>query len=133
MIRGRFRFMTKRTDPPDLTAASAPAKPAPLYDAETDLPRTEDGVPHLQFEQIRRVGLADLTAVAEYHVEPCVGAVSHHIRLVNGGVIRFAYSLAGDLLELSAEKVLVAWDGDGVVLFDALPPEPATRSHRRDE
>lgn len=96
-----------------------------VYDAETLLPRNEDGLPYLQFKQIKRVGLADLTAVANHHVERRFGAVSHHIRLVNGGIIRFAYSSAGDLFELYGEKVIIAWSGDGVILFDLPPPQPA--------
>lgn len=91
-----------------------------LVDAETALPRNADGVPVLNLKQITKVGIADLTAVAEHHIESHFGSISHHVRLHNGGVINFAYSENGSLLELGGEQVIVAYSGGGIVIFDML-------------
>lgn len=51
--------------------------------------------------------------------------MSHHVRLVNGGEVRFAYALDGHLLELSGDKVAISIKPGGKVMFDIMAePEP---------
>jgi hypothetical protein len=73
---------------------------------------------------ISRIGIADLTTVAEYRIEEHFGSVSHHIRFRNGGVFRFAYALSGELLELSGENGSIRVTPEGVCTVGPYqPPE----------
>jgi len=65
--------------------------------------------------QITRVGLADLRDVTEHRIEEHFGSVSHHVRFRNGGVLRFACAVTGNLLELSGEKLNIRLSPEGVI------------------
>jgi hypothetical protein len=99
------------------------AESSDMIDANT-LPVDEDGVPYVHLERISRVGLADLATVAEYRIEEHFGSISHHVRLCNGGKLRFAYALSGELLELSGEQLLISITPEGVCMVGPYrPPE----------
>lgn len=62
----------------------------------------------LELGRIRSVGIDDLSAVEEHCINRVYDTVSHFIRFAGGGELRFAFSLAGELLELSGQGVRIS-------------------------
>ena len=67
---------------------------------------------------IRSVGLLDLSEVLSHQVNHVFGSVSHVVHLVNGGVVRYAFS-AHELIELSGYGVRAVMDREGCIRFGA--------------
>lgn len=71
----------------------------------------------LTLESVNAVTVADLTWVEQHTITRVFDSVSHFIRFIGGGELRFAFSFAGDLLELSAERVGMKITPDGETLI----------------
>jgi hypothetical protein len=81
-----------------------------------------DGDVELMLECVNAVTVADLRWVEQHTITRVFDSVSHFIRFVGGGELRFAFSLEGDLLELSGEHVAMSISPDGETLvFQPLP------------
>lgn len=71
----------------------------------------------LTLECVQAVTVADLRWVEQHTITRVFDSVSHFIRLVGGGELHFAFSFAGDLLELSAERAEMSITADGQTLI----------------
>ncbi len=72
--------------------------------------------------RITHVGLADLAEVSEHRIEEHFGSISHHVRFRNGGILRFACALTGELLELSGEKLNIRISPEGDIVIGLFEP-----------
>ncbi len=82
----------------------------------------KDGDVELTLESVNAVTVADLRWVEQHTITRVFDSVSHFIRFVGGGELRFAFSFEGDLLELSGEHVAMSISPDGETLvFRPLP------------
>lgn len=87
----------------------------------TGLKTTSSGL-EVTLEKICRVGIADLSSIAEHRIVALCHSTSHFIRFHQGGCLRFAYSDKGELLELSAEAVNITIDKtSGAILVAPCP------------
>lgn len=67
-------------------------------------------------ECVGAVTVADLQWVEQHTITRLFDSVSHFIRFVGGGELRFAFNHAGDLLELSGEAVAMSIMDEGETL-----------------
>ena len=64
---------------------------------------------------VQSVGIENLIDVEIHEINKLFGSISHYIRFVNGGEVKFSYNSAGKLLELSGKGVLASiQDGDRI-------------------
>jgi hypothetical protein len=72
-----------------------------------------DGDLEFSLESIATVGVEDLRWVEQHAISRVYNSISHFIRFVGGGEVRFAFSLDGDLLELSCTgAAMIIRDGN---------------------
>lgn len=69
---------------------------------------------------IRSVGIADLTQVQSHHVNRIAGSTSHVVHFIGGGLLRFAYSEQGKLIELSGRHVRALASAEHEIVFSAV-------------
>lgn len=72
---------------------------------------------------VTSVALANLCEVHSHEVVHVAGMVSHNVRFVDGGQLRFAYSTRGELVELHCSGVSVAMTPDGCFMA-GMPGSP---------
>ena len=82
--------------------------------------RNDDGSLLVTMPTIRSVGIADLTQVQSHHVTRIAGSTSHVVHFAGGGLLRFAYSDQGQLIELSARHVRGLVSAEHEVVFSAV-------------
>jgi hypothetical protein len=70
-----------------------------------------------ELSAIKSVGIADLADVQSHEIVRIFGSVSHHVRFVGGGELRFAYNTRSELLELSANGVKGSISEDHRLVF----------------
>jgi hypothetical protein len=70
-----------------------------------------------ELSTIKSVGIADLADVHSHEIVRIFGSVSHHVRFVGGGELRFVYNTRGELLELSASSVKGSISDDHRLVF----------------
>jgi hypothetical protein len=75
---------------------------------------------------ITSVGLCNLCEIRSHEVVRVAGLVSHSVRFMDGGQMRFAYNERGELVELYSRGVSVAISKDGRVLA-AMAGSPVLR------
>lgn len=68
---------------------------------------------------IRSVGIADLTHVQSHHINRIAGSTSHVVHFIGGGLLRFAYSEQGKLIELSGRHVRGRVSAGNEIVFSA--------------
>jgi hypothetical protein len=68
-------------------------------------------------ECVDAVTVSDLQWVEQHTITRVFNSVSHFIRFVGGGELRFAFSFEGDLLELSGVGVEMSSMHDGETLI----------------
>ncbi|NKI68182.1 hypothetical protein GN109_02015 [Collimonas pratensis] len=66
---------------------------------------------------IKSVGVTNLADVETHAIHTVMGSTSHYIRFHGGGEVNFAYSHAGQLIELSAYHVEARANQEGAVFF----------------
>lgn len=81
----------------------------------------------ITFEYVKAVTVADLAWVEEHTITRVFDTVSHFVRFVGGGQLRFAFSFDGDLLELSSDGASLTVSPDGQTLVFG-PKSLATRA-----
>lgn len=52
------------------------------------------------------VGIKNLVEVESYTINTIVGSRSHVVRFINGGYLQFTYNNAGQIVDLTAEKLI---------------------------
>lgn len=72
---------------------------------------------------VTSVALANLCEVHSHDVLRVAGMVSHSVRFVDGGQLRFAYNTRGELVDLHCRGVCVAMTPDGCVMA-GMPGSP---------
>ena len=84
-----------------------------------DLPVTlnSDGNSVLQLDQIKSVGIRNISDVVEHRINTIVGTRSHMVRFVNGGLLTYAYNDAGQLIELCATHLMTIISKNNEVSF----------------
>jgi len=82
--------------------------------------RDDEGNLLVTMPTIRRVGIADLTQVQSHRVNRIAGSTSHVVHFVGGGLLRFAYSEQGELIELSGRHVRGLVSAGHEVVFSAV-------------
>ena len=68
---------------------------------------------------IRQVGIFDLAEVKSYYINTVGTSTSHVVCFHGGGYLRYAYSQAGELIELSGRSVRSYEDREGNCMFGA--------------
>jgi hypothetical protein len=81
--------------------------------------RDDDGNLFVTMPTIRSVGIADLAQVQSHHVTHIAGSTSHVVHFTGGGLLRFAYSERGELIELSGRHVRGLLSAEHEVVFSA--------------
>ena len=81
--------------------------------------RSAQGDIRARLPQIRSVGVADLADVLSHEIVCIVGSVSHHVRFVRGGDLRFAFNSRGELIELHSSNLAVSVSPDQRLIFSA--------------
>ncbi len=71
---------------------------------------------------IKSVGIADLADVQSHEVVSIVGSISHHVRFIGGGEVRYVYNTRGEMIELSARNVSGSISGDNRLVFRPYRP-----------
>ena len=66
---------------------------------------------------IASVGIKNIAEVVEHLTASVLGSRSHMVRFVNGGVLEFAYSNTGELIELKATGLVTIIQPGNEVLF----------------
>lgn len=75
----------------------------------------------ITLEGVDAVTVSDLQWVEQHTITRVFNSVSHFIRFVGGGELRFAFSFEGDLLELSGVGVKMSSAPDsGTLVFSPL-------------
>lgn len=76
----------------------------------------------LKFDKIKAVGLANLTDVETHAINRAFGSVSHYIKFIGGGEVRFSYNAQGEIMEFVATNAAAqVLNGDTIVLMRKLP------------
>lgn len=76
-----------------------------------------------ELPMVTSVALANLCEVRSHEVARAASLVSHSVRFVDGGQLRFAYNTRGELVELHCQGVSVAMTPDGCVMA-GMPGSP---------
>jgi hypothetical protein len=87
-----------------------------------------DGQVVADLPAITSVGLCNLCEVRSHEVVRVAGMVSHCVRFMDGGQLRFAYNHRGELVELHCRGVSVAVTPDGRVMA-AMPGSPVLQEY----
>ena len=66
---------------------------------------------------IKSVGIENLTDVDVHKINKLFGSISHYIRFVDGGEVKFSYNAAGDILELYGKGVNATIKDGNRILF----------------
>lgn len=75
------------------------------------------GVACVHLKQIRSVGIHNLADVESHNINNIVGSISHYVRFVGGGEVRFVYNANGQLIELSANNVITTVSQNNEIVF----------------
>jgi len=78
---------------------------------------TGGGEANIELELVNAVTVENLSWVEQHTVTRIFDSVSHFVRFVGGGELRFAFSLEGDLLELSATGLRLRIEDDYRLVF----------------
>jgi len=71
-------------------------------------------------EQIRKVGIADLTQVQSHSTTRIAGSTSHVVRFIGGGLLCYAYAESGMLIELSGRHLCGSLSPQNDLIFSAI-------------
>jgi hypothetical protein len=76
----------------------------------------------LKFDTIKAIGLANLTDVETHAINRAFGSVSHYVKFIGGGEVRFSYNAQGEIMEFTATNAAAqVLNGDTIVLMRKLP------------
>jgi hypothetical protein len=76
----------------------------------------------LKFDTIKAIGLANLTDVETHSINRAFGSVSHYIKFIGDGEVRFSYNAQGEIMEFTATNAAAqVLNGDTIVLMRKLP------------
>ena len=85
----------------------------------------EQGRANINLKKIEAVGIYNLADIEIHNINTIVGSISHYVRFVGGGEIRFVYNASGKLIELSATNVITTISQNNEIVFKL---QPATDS-----
>ncbi|WP_066331628.1 hypothetical protein [Azohydromonas lata] len=108
-------FESDATQPPD--PQQPPATPWGAHFVRTNAQVVAE------LPMVTSVSLANLCEVHSHEVLRTAGLVSHSVRFMDGGHLRFAYNTCGELVELHCRGVSVAMTPDGCVMA-GMPGSP---------
>ena len=77
----------------------------------------EKGTANINLKKIAAVGIHNLADVESHTINTIVGSISHYVRLIGGGEIRFVYNTSGQLIELSAKNVITSVTHNNEIIF----------------
>ena len=77
----------------------------------------EKGSASIHLKQIKAVGIHNLADVESHNINHIVGSISHYVRFVGGGEVRFVYNASGQLIELLATKVITTVSQNNEIVF----------------
>ena len=83
----------------------------------------EQGRANINLKKIGAVGIHNLADIEVHNINTIVGSISHYVRFVGGGEIRFVYNASGKLIELSATNVITTISQDNEIIFKHKPAE----------
>ncbi len=113
---------TIETNDPELVQITVPSEGSVSGTMAGQTIRLAGGDIDIELEYVNAVTVADLRWVEQHAITRVFDSVSHFIRFVGGGELRFAFSFDGNLLELSGEQVAMSISPDGETLvFRPLP------------
>lgn len=76
----------------------------------------------LKFDTIKAIGLANVTEVETHNINRAFGSVSHYIKFIGGGEVRFSYNAKGEILEFTATNAAAqVLNRDTLILMRKLP------------
>lgn len=76
----------------------------------------------LRFDTIKAIGLANVTEVETHNITRAFGSVSHFIKFIGGGEVRFSYNAKGEILEFTATNAAAqVLNRDTLILMRKLP------------
>ena len=77
----------------------------------------ENGKANVNLKKIEAVGIHNLADVESHNINTIVGSISHYVRFVGGGEVRFVYNAGGKLIELSATGVITTVSHNNEIVF----------------
>ena len=77
----------------------------------------QKGSASVHLKQIKSVGIHNLADVESHNINNIVGSISHYVRFIGGGEVRFVYNASGQLIELSATNVITTVSQNNEIVF----------------
>lgn len=77
----------------------------------------ENGRANVNLRSVGAVGIHNLADVEAHNINSIVGSISHYVRFVGGGEVKFVYNASGQLIELSASNVVTTISKNNEIVF----------------